>query len=70
MSCHEYTREPLNGLVDAVLAAGQSQQISAPTLLLKDGTMLPIEISLAPIRAKNASNWWGRGGLPRPEPVA
>lgn len=54
--CHEYTREPLNGLVDAVLAAGQSQQISAPTLLLKkDGTMLPIEISLAPIRAKNAS---------------
>lgn len=32
--------------------------------------MLPIEISLAPIRAKNASIGGGRGGLPRPEPVA
>jgi diguanylate cyclase (GGDEF)-like protein/PAS domain S-box-containing protein len=55
--CHEYTREPLNGLVAAVLADGQSREISAPTgLLKKDGVMLPIEISFAPIRAQNGGS--------------
>lgn len=54
--CHEYTREPLIGLVAGVLADGQGQEIGEPTLLLKkDQTMIPIETSLAPIRAQNGS---------------
>ena len=54
--CHEYTREPLTGLVAQVLEDGQGQQITAPTVLFnKDGLMIPIETSLAPIRAKNGS---------------
>ena len=53
---HEFTREPLTGLVTGVLADGQSQEISEPTLLLKkDGMMIPIETSFAPIRAQNGS---------------
>lgn len=54
--CHEYTREPLTGLVAQVLEDGQGQQITAPTVLFnKEGLMIPIETSLAPIRAKNGS---------------
>lgn len=54
--CHEYTREPLIGLVAGVLADGQGQEIGEPTSLLKkDQTMIPIETSLAPIRAQNGS---------------
>ncbi|UYO61153.1 PAS domain S-box protein [Acetobacterium wieringae] len=54
--CHEYTREPLTGLLAGVLADGQSQEISEPILLSKkDGMTIPIETSLAPIRTKNGS---------------
>ncbi|URN82779.1 HD domain-containing phosphohydrolase [Acetobacterium wieringae] len=54
--CHEYTREPLTGLVAGVLADGQSIEITAPTVLFKkDGVMIPIETSIAPIRSQNGS---------------
>ncbi|PKM61822.1 MAG: GGDEF domain-containing protein [Firmicutes bacterium HGW-Firmicutes-4] len=54
--CHEYTREPLAGLVAQVLEDGQSQEITAPTVLFnKEGMMIPIETSLAPIRAQNGT---------------
>jgi diguanylate cyclase (GGDEF)-like protein/PAS domain S-box-containing protein len=54
--CHEYTREPLTGLLDGVLADGQSREISEPLLLTKkDGILMPIETSLAPIRVQNGS---------------
>ncbi|MEA4806214.1 HD domain-containing phosphohydrolase [Acetobacterium wieringae] len=54
--CHEYTREPLTGLVAGVLADGQSIEITAPTVLFKkDGEMIPIETSIAPIRSQNGS---------------
>ncbi len=53
---HEYTREPLTGLVAGVLADGQSWEITEPTVLFKkDGMMIPIETSLAPIRTKNGT---------------
>lgn len=53
---HEYTREPLTDLVAQVLADGQGQEITVPTVLLnKEGMMIPIETSLAPIRAQNAT---------------
>ncbi|WP_303867591.1 HD domain-containing phosphohydrolase [Acetobacterium wieringae] len=53
---HEYTREPLIGLVAGVLAGGQSVEITEPTVLFKkDGVMIPIETSLAPIRTKNGT---------------
>ncbi|MBI4857319.1 MAG: PAS domain S-box protein [Acetobacterium woodii] len=54
--CHEYTREPLAGLVIRVLECGQTQEITEPTLLFKkDGTMIPIENSVAPIRNKDGA---------------
>ena len=68
--CHEYTREPLTGLVAQVLADGQGQEITAPTVLFnKEGMMIPIETSLAPIRAKNGTISGGGDGLPGYHPV-
>lgn len=54
--CHEYTREPLTGLLAQVLEDGQGQEITVPTVLFnKEGMMIPIETSLAPIRAQNGT---------------
>jgi diguanylate cyclase (GGDEF)-like protein/PAS domain S-box-containing protein len=51
---NEYTLEVLPSIVAAVLKTRRPQELSIPTMLAKkDGTMIPIEDSAAPILDKN-----------------
>ncbi len=52
---HEYTMEPCRNLVDDVLKTGEIKELANHTALIRrDGTLLPIEDSAAPI--------WSRDG--------
>ncbi len=52
---HEYTMEPCRNLVDDVLKTGEIKELANHTALIRrDGTLLPIEDSAAPI--------WNRDG--------
>jgi diguanylate cyclase (GGDEF)-like protein/PAS domain S-box-containing protein len=54
--CHEFSLTPLAGLVAGVLEDGQAKVFTESIMLFKkDGTMIPIETSLAPIRDKNGA---------------